>query len=506
MVEALSIFGFVIGSLGFIVTVRNAIERLLSDIDAFKIQDEILEPLKGRLNLLTIHLKTWQTFWNISVRTPSDLGRAYWGEYGSNQIGKLLSHVHTQSGRVKDEFESKYGKTHITGTIRLQRLKTALFTGPIFYKHLESLEVSVKLLQDISEKYFIENVCECKEAGWRDNVEYTKTKIHLINLAYESSFASQALYDLVQHSKDYNVAFNLDHGTSSTQRQAKILEFATDCPMSYNLCVSPRNLEGSEGKVYTLQMQHREAGVLPFSNTVWGGNLRHALQRLYRDGNSSDVFVRISENTPGFAVSRYHLPRQDLTNLRTFMISTKSDFAQNLHGEFSRPERIKLAYELAECALLFLRTELFFELCSCCIYRLESDDLKTIFTVRVSRLDLADHFDSETGQPCRQRQWCEEQLLSMHIRLGVLLTEIAIGSPIVDIAFNDRKNDVEIDFDVDKIGFAPGSHFKDILRRVRREGGEDFMDAVAYCLKQGTAPRDVLHADLESFYDHVVEP
>lgn len=97
----------------------------------------------------------------------------------------------------------------------------------------------------------------------------------------------------------------------------------------------------------------------------------------------------------------------------------------------------------------------------------------------------------------------------MHIRrLGVLLTEIAIGSPVFEVAFNGLKNDVEIDFDVgmSESGTIRAAHFKDILRRVGRESSEDFMDAVGYCLKQGTTPRDVAQADLESFYDHVVEP
>lgn len=165
-----------------------------------------------------------------------------------------------------------------------------------------------------------------------------------------------------------------------------------------------------------------------------------------------------------------------------------------------------LAYELAECALLFLRTEWFSKICSYTIYRLESADLKPVHTVRISRLDHSDHVDPESGQPCHRTMWCEQELLNMHIRrLGVLLTEIAIRSPVVEVAFNDWENDVEIDFTAegDKL---ETSLRRDILRRVRRESSEDFMDAVGYCLKQGNIPRDVVQADLESFYDHVVEP
>jgi hypothetical protein len=400
-------------------------------------------------------------------------------------------------------------RSSASGTSRLQRLNTALFTGSIFHKHLETLENSVKLLQDISEKRFVESVCAYSEAEWKDHVEYTAARTHLIHLAHHSSIASQALRDLIEGSEDHNVDFHLDHGASPDQRQKKIFEFARECHIPYNFCVSPRH---SSSGMSGLRIQCQEAKKSSFSNISWDRSLQHALQKLCCSENTSDglrAYVRIAENEPGFVVSRYHLPQQDLENLRTFMVSTKSDFAQHLHGEFSRPERTRLAYELAEWALLFLRTEWFSELCSCCIYRLESADLKTVFTVRVNKLSHADHVDPETGQSCHQTQWCEQELRSMHIRrLGVLLTEIAIGSPIFEVAFNELKNDVEVDFDVgvSEFGKTRVARFKDILRRVRRESSEDFMDAVGYCLKQGTAPRDVVQADLESFYDHVVEP
>lgn len=536
----LAIVSFVGGSLSLIVTMRNAIERLLGDIDVFKTQNGILIPLSGKLNLLSIHLKIWQTFWNIYDGTPATLLSSYWGELGSGEIRKILSYVQIQLVKVNAEFESKYG--HVSNDIwpretfsssqralsrveeieslrsltqrfthgrsPFQRVSTALFTGSIFHKHLESLEDTVKLLQDIAEKRFVEHVCACKPLEWEGHVEYTAARDHLTYLADRSSVASQALQDLIKDTEDHNVDFCLDHGTSPDQRQTKIFGSARECHISYNLCVSPRHQLSEK---CSLRIQCREAKMSSISNIQWDQNLKHALQKLYSsEDTSNNLYVRIAENTPGFIVSGHYLPQQEFENLRTFMVSTKSDFARNLHGRFSRPERTRLAYELAECALLFLKTEWFSELCSCCIFRLESADLKTIFTVRVNRLIHSDHVDPETGQSCHLTQWCEEELLRMHIRrLGVLLAEIAIGSPIFEVAFNKLRNDIEIDFEAvggRETEAAGASHFKDILRRVRYEGSEDLMDAVAYCLKQGNAPRHVVRADLNSFYDHVVEP
>ncbi len=537
-----SIVGFVFGSLGFIVTIRNAVERLILDADAFRIQTEILIPLSGRLDLLSIHLKGWQSFWHIYDGTPIEIFGSYWGDRGSKEIRKLLSYVHSQFEKVEAEFVSKYGhvlddpsRREIGPTsssvayskdeeqellkIRTQsyaqkkkctqRFNTALFTGSTFHKHLDNLEVSVKLLQDISQARFVEYVCAYSEAEWKDRVEFTAARGHLTNLAGHSSITSEILRNLVENSENHNIDFYLDHGASAEQRQRQVFKFARESNIPYYFCISSRYLSS---EVSTLRIKCQKTEKSSSSNISWNPSLQHVLQKLCCTENTSAVlsaYFRTAEDAPGFVVSRCHLPQQISENLRSFMVSTQSDFAENLHGEFSRAERTRLAYELAECALLFLRTEWFSELCSCCIFRLENNDMRACFTVRVNRLSHVDHVDPQTGKPCRQTQWCEEELRKMHIRrLGVLLTEIAIGSPIFEVAFNAPENDVEIDFDVGigESGPIRVAHHKNILRRVGRESGEDFMDAVGCCLKQGIAPRDVVQADLESFYDHVVEP
>ena len=533
----LSIAGLVLGSLSFIVTVRHTVERLLQDVDTLKTQTEIMVPLSFRLNLLYIKLTIWQTFWHIHTGTPSDLFGSYWGTHGSKEIKLLLSHVHKQLEKVKIEFESKYGsdlqiaqqdlvssqsiirkddeaqlftvpnESFIGMKSYLRKLNTALFTGSIFNKHLETLEKSMELLQELSEKRFMKTNGDYKEAEWRDQVEYTAAKSHLTNLAHRSSNVSQAFRDLTESLNDHNIDFFLCHGTSPDQRYDKVFEFSRESRMPYNLYVSSRD---ASSKPSNVNIQCIEEKITLSSSIIWEDSFQHVLQKLYRVKQTSDnVCAYVRGTQVGFIANRQHLPQQNPENLRTFMISNKSDFARDLHGEFSRAERTRLAYELAECALLFLRTEWFSELCSCCIYRLESIDLKSLFTTRITRLDHTDHIDPGTGKPCPQTIWCEQELSSMHIRrLGVLLTEIAIGRPIFEVAYNNLDDDIEIDFDVnlDGNGEIQAAGFRDILRRVRRESSEDFMEAVGYCLRQGTAPKDVVLTDLESFYDHVVEP
>ncbi|KAI4236431.1 MAG: hypothetical protein L6R40_006141 [Gallowayella cf. fulva] len=528
----LSIVGFVLGSLSFGVTLRNGIERVLQDVDAYKAQIEVLVPLSSRLAVQSIHLESWRLFWRIDDGTPLELFSSYWGASGSEQIRRLLSLAYNQFENVNTEFESKYGHqtrdripnqgTHnketereslenLTQSLtrsrsRWRRVNTALFTGPIFQRHLEILEKSISLLHELSEKRFVENVCAYKDKDWKSHVEHTATRSYLIHLADQSTRASQALGALVETSGDHNIDFHLDHGAYPDQRQQVIIESARKCYIPYYFSVSPR--QGTLG-ISGLKIQCQEATHSSFSDVAWDQNLPHALRKLCHSGNHPDgvsSYIRTAENAPGFIISSHQCPEHGSENLRTFMISNKSQHDRRLQGEFTKTERTKLAYELVECALLFLRTEWFSKLCSCSIYRLESNDLKPVHTVRMRRLHHSDHVDVESGKPCSQTIWCEQELVNMHIRrLGVLLVEIAVGAPVIEVAFNHAENDVELDFDA-KGDNTNTAKRKDILRKVRRESSEDFMDAVGYCLKQGTAPGDMVKADLEAFYDHVVEP
>ena len=405
---------------------------------------------------------------------------SYWGEHGSKAVEDLLLHVHRGSKAIEAEFCSKYGSAldrlsppgPNTGAARemgcLKKLNTALFTGPVFEKHLKMAEDFVKLLLETSEKYFIENVCGYREAEWQGRVDRTAARVHLTQLADHSSAVSEAFQNIVENATDHHVDYYLDHGATPDERKEKIFDFAREQRLPYNISITPRR---SVPRLSPFGLQCSEVDQAPPPSFSWHHSLQHALSTLREDqgnANSISAYIRAAADTPGFVIKKSHLPDQECENLRTFMITKKVDFGRQLHGEFTKSERTKVAYELAECALLFLRTRWFSRICSCCIYRGESTSLKTAYTFRINRLHHSDHIDPETGIPCDFTQWCEEELLDMHIRrLGVLLTEIAVGSPVYDVAFNWTKNDIEIDFEAI---FAEDentktAHFKDVLRR-----------------------------------------
>ena len=93
-------------------------------------------------------------------------------------------------------------------------------------------------------------------------------------------------------------------------------------------------------------------------------------------------------------------------------------------------------------------------------------------------------------------------------RLGVLLTEIAIGDPVLDAGFCKREGNVQIDFkaDVNQSEGIYAARTREILRRVRDGCGEDYKDAVEYRLMQGADAHDQPQVDPGSFFDNVVHP
>jgi len=97
----------------------------------------------------------------------------------------------------------------------------------------------------------------------------------------------------------------------------------------------------------------------------------------------------------------------------------------------------------------------------------------------------------------------------MHIRrLGILLTEIALGHTIQDVVYNVKRNDIEFDLDLNVAmpELTPIFRIREILSLVRSQASEDYGDAVAYCLNQGTPAERITEEDIVSFYDYVVTP
>lgn len=92
----------------------------------------------------------------------------------------------------------------------------------------------------------------------------------------------------------------------------------------------------------------------------------------------------------------------------------------------------------------------------------------------------------------------------MHIcRVGVLLTELALGKLAFEVRTNSSFNAVEIDF----TGYPSKSSLtpmEDILCEVETAASEDVKEAVLHSFLQKTTPEAITRNQIEEFYDDVI--
>jgi hypothetical protein len=539
--EPVSITGFALGAIGFLVMIRNAAGMVLSDSDAIRSHGEALVELRCRIEVFKEVLEIWRRFWQIADGTPDSLFVAYWGSDGSEKLRQLLAIIHRRVRKIGKEFKYKYGDIHDRiyqqvstpsarpptyaqaeeelsvqelirnfkqRTSRMSRWNTALFTGTSFLKHLTSLEQHIDTLKDYSRTCFIAHHLNHREADWEDHVPLIAARTHLTHLAHSSAAVSEALRDTCIASLDHRIPvdFHLDHSIEPDRR----LEFLSRCDgkgaLIYHLSSSPQ--ENTSGTVLCVSCEE----VRDVTGLEWEERSSIFSQAVLRlmiptTGNGGHVYLKGDGHEATFMLQGSANILQNAESLRSFLVRKQSNFGEWLEGSFLKKEKSRLLYEIAECALLFLKTRWLCELCSCSVYRVEDEEYRPSYLLRIN--DVC-HTPVD-GHPADYNglQWCQQELRGMHIRrLGVLLTEIVLDSTVMDAVYNRRADDVEIDLELNAENpeMTPAYHIRDILRRIQQKGSEDLKDAIGYCLRQGTPAEGITLAQIESFFDHVVAP
>lgn len=529
----LPIVAFVLGSVSFLTTVRSGVTLILNDRDAFRRFGEDLVPLLCEVTSLSRRIERWRKFWKIHDGVPRGLPRVYWGMQGEQRMLALLARTESTCQKIKVEFETRYGKARYEaktkpGSLSEQELlsseanearlhnhtrrwkrrfgigghtSNALLQGPLFRKHLDDLGNYVSRLEGDAIVEFIQE-WDCDENDARNYAAGVGTKFLLTRLATNSARTTEALLELLSPINNCRVDFQVDnwhqvvaeyraealasragHGSfpyyfrfHKTAPAPDVLKLAIDA-------VTPRNEQSLPSSF--------EHGVL-----AWDHNPQNAV-----------MYMRPESRRATFKVTQVEGNVQDPEILRVlFSSSQPEDFVNSLHSDFSRRDRIKLAYELAESVLIFMKTTWYSQLCSCAVHRICIDEVEEEYEYYF-RINNTCHFEPGTGEIRSTKQWCEEELIHMHIyRLGVLLVEIALGKAVAEVACDHATNLLEID-----LGEKTAAHPQDwpprrVAQRVERAAGEDFSMAVKYCLSHGKRPEAIGPEELGRFFNEVVAP
>lgn len=531
MVAELAVVGFVTGAISFVVTVRNAVSKVIEDVDAVHNNFDFLLEADSRLALATEKLTRWQKIWHIDQGCPKGLSEAYWG----NQEKTILEHAqrtYAKAESVHKEFTSIYsdplkiqrelgakrmkmectivseedkiykdlqGRWKRNNSVFSRSLK-ALFQSPIFDHHLKLFEASITNLEELSRILFINRMRDGKEDKWKENVDETSFEYHLLNLAESNFDTSSLIRNIVLDARGCTLELHLDHKTDPLQRVKTIEKASKAGALCHHFCLSGKTFAGLAQTDLSCTVLGNDVEV----NRHYGDESRtfsSVALGMLEEKDKTQSSLCLQECGQMFIVQREDMQHDmaDSTSecLRSFILRQKSELLENSLQRFTKEEKHRLAYELAEWTLLFFRTSWFNELCSCCIYRVQTSSLRTVFRARVTPIT---HVDTETGQHETNTQWCQEELMGMHIqRLGILLAEIALSHPIFELNLHPKRG-VQI--------FKPAKDADDdalirsaeLRETVLRATGPAYLDAIWFCLelKETCNERD--------FYNYVVHP
>jgi hypothetical protein len=528
----LPILGFVFGSIGFLATVRNGVTLILNDRDSFKRFGKNLVPLLSEVTSLSRRIERWRKFWKIHDGAPSGLLSVYWGVRGAPRIHALLTRTEITCKEISDEFESVYGEARWDAKtkpgalndqelllteasevrlVRLMRrwkrkfgvsgqLSNALLRGPLFRTHLDSLGYCVARLEEDAMLEFKQE-WDCDENEAKKRAEKVGTHYLLTRLATKSAKTTEALLELLSPVRTFGIDFQIDNWNQFSEHRAEMLATcAGHGSFPYYFRIS-RTVPAPDVLKVTID------AVTPRNEQNLLSNFEHCILGWNSNAEDAVLYMRPEGCKATFKVGRVEESVQDPEILRVlFSSSQPEDFVESLHGDFSLRDRIKLAYELAVSVLIFMKTNWYSRLCSCAVHRICIDKVEEEYKYYV-RINDTCHFEPGTGGVGLTRQWCEEELINMHIyRLGILLVEIALGKAVIEVACDPATNRLEIDLGEETMAQPQDLPPRKVARRVEKAAGEDFSLAVKYCLNHGKRPEAIGPEELAQFYDEVVAP
>ena len=198
-------------------------------------------------------------------------------------------------------------------------------------------------------------------------------------------------------------------------------------------------------------------------------------------------------------------------NLRK-VLSMPHQYDGNTPQNFIYLTKLKAVLELIDCGLLFIRTSWFSQLCSCALHRQGAELGERIHIFRVTEFEhVTPTCDDIEATHC----WCmQDPVQGMYIRrLGILLVELALETPVFDVTLAANSTDLELSF-LSEPAFLYGrlsrrESWNNTKARLKQAGvDEAYIKVVKYCLEcTWTRDRVLISEDLlREYYWKILQP
>jgi hypothetical protein len=508
-----AIASFVMAAIGWYGMLRTGVRLIHDDLKAAVSAKQDIQNTFADLDHHESELNQWKEKWMISKNTPDDVFLKLWGASDLNIISiKLdfmksnLAEVHKELGNLTKLINEQWTKKNKFGRKALKT--TYIWTKKDYVRGLmNQIPQSMKIIEGAAERGW-GNEKVRPNSNTSDSTPYHTHVAHfLARIARDTRDDLNALRHCCLHVQDIWIEMDLDiFNTSSTASNYEqinaISAVAAVGHMRLDLLLRKRVQQSSE--LLRVQVERSTAGSNGFLRAL------DAFKKALRGEITEHHFN--STNNTRFCLSRSPRSGPPCIDRRSFRerIALKEPPRYDSNANQLRPSTLmlgrlatfRIAYELSQACLLFLRTTWFSELCGCglrCGYDPNAHQPYVEFGLDMMitggshqlpqwPIPSLNNYITGTGS----NSWCatdyQWNVLTRPLRrLGLLLLEITLGTIVFDIQTGNhgavesfslliKKRSGEFD----KVRITRERAFTLVLRVV--QPNDDFIKALRCCL------------------------
>lgn len=546
--EAVAIVSATVGAISLLINARVGLERLALDIDHFKTGQELeLHSLIAEISITISAFHLWKSLWRVNETAPTNFHEDVWGFEGCRIISDLVITIRNHANKTRREIKRAYGikskendepgyEVYISSSHRrrdsdkgglnfFRKVVNTLFQSRLIEEHIKKLNQDVDRLDQLSKFKLLQthgtHIPADKKPELEKWIDDRFKESFLFALEDESRAYSEALYqECLAHAQDIaSSELGLEKLVRIPSRDDPGLRHDDSEPaVVYDIIANLRQTRSNNVAVrFIILAMKRQAIRCPCNPVLSSGLLAtheagdcecdRRCRGYFRLPTHNEPMNHKSDDTKYFHNTSSYQVEGGCDSLRLTLCQKSNEFMTRLHGDFSKRERLALAYKLALFTFIMLQTSWISEICSCMIVRRDSIQQRE-YRVRIGR--EIHHSDTiiESHLSCCQK-WCAESFRNMPIRrLGLLLTEIAIAQTICNAELNEDMNTMEIRLHPSQGDSSDSRPYfvGDIMPKIAVEASHDFADVVGWCLAQRLEPINLHREAVGEFYHNVLKP
>ena len=505
MPEPLSISMAALAIIGALNTALTSVESVYSNVKTWKRAKLAIEDLRDKVNENNRSLVAWQEEW-MAWEDDEPFCQFLWGKAWTD-LREALNAIVIYSEELKDSLH----KLLKSSSSFSMKMKFVVVKKKYLKERTGELTDKVTRLQTASWELFCTEYRRPHErrrnTPSRPDIQIRGNLFQMVRLCLKTRDLSQTFHGAcLRDRSDMVLDLELDFfGTDMADDRSKAISKAA-AKNTLHFKVFAKEREDRMTTVKTMVYQDSSLSEADCKRTFSG-----ALQQVFSQRTASAF-----DDNDGF---RYRV--KEVLSVRTvdsqcYRRQILSPNSALLPGRPLLPEKIKLALDLVEAGLLFLKTSWFAGLCSCSVRHWQAENPPG--KAPLLRTGSVDHVQPHRANLHPTHCWCDPLVVlapgsavmsgmsDEHVRLlGIVLTEIMTGCPVLNV---NKVPNAEIELEV-VTGTPPAKHMetlKDTLSRVRQATSERCSEAVGFCLRSTKTPTQVENTDVEDYYWEVLLP